>query len=175
MIHVSELSKLVSWRVILMPKYFMQNKTLVILFGVSVDDTNYNHGISFYGDENVMNLTLTKQNNMLNKNQAKLKAISELKDNWDGYGATTFTRSLIQSLSEFLQKLYKQPEIFPTADGTIQMEYEKENGDYLEFQFSDRSTCEVYMSKNKNENYFSIDRNPEQFNKLINNFYERTF
>ena len=46
-----------------MPKYFMQNKTLVILFGVSVDDTNYNHGISFYGDENVMNLTLTKQNN----------------------------------------------------------------------------------------------------------------
>ena len=106
----------------------------------------------------------------LDRNINKLNKISALKDNWDGYGAEHFSHSIVRDAKDMLQKLLKQPEIFPTADGTIQMEYEKENGDYLEIQFSDAPLCEVYMSENQNENYFTINRTPEKFNELVINF-----
>ena len=153
-----------------MTKYLMRNKVLFII--VSDKDIKYNNDdMLFSGDENVMTITLTNSNNLLSRNQIKLKAISELQDNWDGYGAAPLVNSVIIDANDFLLKLLKQPEIFPTADGTIQMEYEKDNGDYLEIQFSDKPTCEVYMSKNRTENYFTIERTPENFNGLINNFY----
>ena len=75
----------------------------------------------FKVNENVMTVTLTNPNNHLNRNQIKLKAISELPDNWNGYGATPLAHSLIMDVNAFLPKFLKQPEIFPTANGTIHM------------------------------------------------------
>ena len=130
--------------------------------------------MSFIGDENIMTVTLTNPNNLLSRNQIKLKAISELPDNWDWYEAAPLAHSLIMDANAFLPKFLKQPEIFPTADGTIQMEYEKDNGDYLEIQFADNSMCEVYISQNQSEKYFTINRTPKDINELVSKFYECT-
>lgn len=65
------------------------------------------------------------------KTWKKLDRISALNDNWDGYGAESLPEYLIISASELIRKLRIQPEIFPTADGTIQIEYEKDNGESI--------------------------------------------
>ena len=67
-----------------------------------------------------------------------------LRDNWDGYGAVPLPRDTLYKAQRLIHVLNIQPEIFPTADGSIQMEFEKDNGDYLEFQFTGKGTCEVF-------------------------------
>ena len=84
-----------------------------------------------------MILTSTSFQIRANENQQKLQAISELEDNWDGYGASKISSDVIFKTKEILKSLYKQPEFFPTGAGTIQMEYETDDGDYLEFQIGD--------------------------------------
>lgn len=151
-----------------------KTKTLSLLLG---PNSNYcaNDFLLNHEHMHIMIINLVSPDEKLNKNIDKLGKISALKDNWDGYGAEPFSRSIIRAAGDMLRKLLKQPEIFPTAEGTIQMEYEKENGDYLEIQFSDAPLCEVYMSENQNENYFTIDRTPEKFNELVSNFYGSFF
>ncbi len=107
------------------------------------------------------------------KNLAKLERISLLGDNWNGYGAAPLPDSTIFSAKNLIRNLFFQPEIFPTPDGTIQIEYEKDNGDYLEFQFDGEGTCEVFKSTDNNEEYFTSQDSPEAINALVEAFYEQ--
>lgn len=118
-----------------------------------------------------MNINLIEQNNTINENLKKLDHISALNDNWDGYGAEPLPERLIISAGELIRKLRIQPEIFPTADGTIQIEYEKDNGDYLEFQFSGNGTCEVFKRFGGNEDYFNAQDNSDSINAIVEAFY----
>ena len=107
------------------------------------------------------------------KNLAKLERISLLGDNWNGYGAAPLPDSTIFSAKNLIRNLFFQPEIFPTPDGTIQIEYEKDNGDYLEFQFDGQGTCEVFKSTGDNEEYFTSQDSSEAINALVEAFYEQ--
>ena len=64
----------------------------------------------------------------------KLYSFLRFKENWNGYGAAPFSPQLIQKVTELMAALPYDPEVFPIADGQVQLEYEKANGEYLEFE-----------------------------------------
>ena len=107
------------------------------------------------------------------KNLKRLDDISNLQDNWNDNGAKPFSIQLIDACKEIIAKLYYQPEIFPTAANSIQFEYEKDNGDYIEFNvYEDK--INVYQTNGQTEgrnmtlNIHAI----EELSKLINDFME---
>lgn len=66
-------------------------------------------------------------------NISKLDDIRRFKENWNGNNAPPFQAHLIYVVNDLIQnKLPSQPEIFPTANNSIQLEYEKASGAYLE-------------------------------------------
>jgi len=86
--------------------------------------------------------------NSLEKNYIEasttLNEIAKLKDNWNDNGASSFSEKLIEKCRGIVIQLAAEPFICPTACGSIQFEYEKENGDYLEFEiYEDR--IEVFL------------------------------
>lgn len=86
------------------------------------------------------------KNTSLEKNYAKadaaLSEIEKLKDNWNDNGASSFSSKLIGKCRKIAMQLVSEPFVCPTACGSIQFEYEKENGDYLEFEiYEDRIEC----------------------------------
>lgn len=64
-----------------------------------------------------------------------LSEISLLENNWDNNGATSFSEQLVARCQSVVERLSIQPDIFPTAQGSIQFEWENEVGDYLEIEF----------------------------------------
>ena len=61
-----------------------------------------------------------------------------LKDNWNGYAAKAFDKEFIDYCLDIGNKLYLIPQVFPTANKSIQLEYEID-GRYMEI--------EIYMDK----------------------------
>ena len=111
----------------------------------------------------------------LTRNLHKLERIATLGDNWNGYGAEPLSPELILQARNLFHELYVQPEIFPTAAGTIQLEYEKDNGDYLEFQLNGTGQCECFRIINGVEEFFSVHEIPEAINDIVGDFYGRSF
>lgn len=81
-------------------------------------------------------------------NLRKLDEIQSLPKNWNGNGAPKISRSLINKTKALIINLENQPQLFPTANDSIQIEYEGKDGSYLEFQ----------ISKKKKIEFFRIDR-----------------
>ena len=104
-------------------------------------------------------------------NLMKLAQIAMLNDNWDGYGAEPIPYNTLHKAQYLIHTLHFQPEIFPTAAGSLQLEYEKDNGDYLEFQFTGEGACEVFRCIGNNEEYFRSLDNPEALNSIVEDFY----
>lgn len=106
-------------------------------------------------------------------NLKKLDQIELLEDGWNGNTAKAFKASFISKIREIITALEVQPEIFPTAYNSIQMEYEKEDGSYLEIEIIPADTWEVFKINNKGkESFFSIAANVEAITKVVNSFYE---
>lgn len=73
----------------------------------------------------------------------KLYEIATLDENWNGYGAHPIDFDVVMNAFRILFMLKHPPFISPTANQSIQMEYEKSNGDYFEIEvFKDH--IEVY-------------------------------
>ncbi|MCM1166019.1 MAG: hypothetical protein NC299_09250 [Lachnospiraceae bacterium] len=103
----------------------------------------------------------------------KLAAISNLKDNWNDNGAKRFENILLVKCFTILSTLEKfPPEIFPVADGSIQFEFEKEDGSYLEFDIFENEASEfvVYSGGKEVEKTIACDK----IAKEVKFFYERT-
>lgn len=95
-----------------------------------------------------------KNVNMTTKNyiiaNTALDDILALKDNWNDNGAKCFSKQLVEKCRTIVNDLVAEPFICPTARGSIQFEYNKENGDYLEFEvFEDK--IEVYSDTKENK------------------------
>ena len=80
-----------------------------------------------------LNLYFRKQNNI-----DKLRSFLKLKDNWNDYGAKPFNKELIDKCINLINSLNlsSQPDVFPTGMSTIQFEYEKSDGNYLEIEIN---------------------------------------
>lgn len=99
---------------------------------------------------------------------AFLNDIAHLKRDWNGNNANPFPASLIEKCTTLISQLEVQPFISPTAYGAIQMEYEKENGDYLEFEIYPER-IEVYQIINNIE-YEETLTSSSEVKQTITNF-----
>jgi hypothetical protein len=104
----------------------------------------------------------------LKSNLKKLNAFKNLGFNWNGNNAEPFSEVIIEKAKSILVALRIQPKIFPTARKSIQFEYEKHNGDYLEFEiFKDTITCFEIISGKERE--YQIEASA--IFSVIDNFY----
>ncbi len=108
--------------------------------------------------------------NDLYNNINVLSSFSELQENWDVYGAQPLSNSLILKVKGVLACLENQPEVFPTGRGSIQLEYERDNGSYLEFEcYDDGHVSVLHIDFEGNECESVI--NFEQIREMVDEFY----
>ena len=79
------------------------------------------------------------------------------KDNWNEHGAKAFNKSHIELCNTLLNMLPYQPEIFPTANGSIQLEYDGQNESYLEFEVFPEYVAFYLVDQSGNESSSVID------------------
>ena len=109
---------------------------------------------------------------VLEDNLEKLDVIASLKDGWNGNGAPAFPKSLIKKARELLDNLDIQPEIFPTALQTIQMEFDNSRKDHMEIEIGENETAEVFVVYyNGREEMTEIPDDAESIRKKVGVFY----
>lgn len=101
----------------------------------------YNRGISLSWDG------ISVMKNRLEQSLAQIAEIEELENNWNGNGASAFTSTIIQKVRELVIGLVVQPTILPTGRASIQLEYENEDGDYLEFEIFENGRLKMFSYK----------------------------
>ncbi len=156
-----------------------QNKNVVIL---SEEEYNRLRRLSAYADKlnspashNTHRAASADQRsaNMLTDNLIKLEGIRNLKDNWNGNGAPALPDALIEKVRILLTKLNIQPEIFPTALQTIQLEYDNSKNDHMEIEIGLTDTAEIFVASHIGEEYTeNISTNPDTLNERVECFYE---
>lgn len=91
-------------------------------------------------------------------NLKKISEIEKLEDNWNGYGARKFDSPVIRNAKRMLYALKQQPFVSPTARQSIQMEFEKENGDYFEIEvFAERIDVFLSIDSEEKEKSFPLE------------------
>lgn len=101
-------------------------------------------------------------------NRGKIdRIISENEIKAEGWSEGQFL-SLKSKCLDILSTVDQQPEIFPTGRGSIQFEYEKDNGDYLEFEIS-LDSIDVLEIKSGIEKEFKVS-SYSQIDQLVRNF-----
>lgn len=105
------------------------------------------------------------------RNIERVKVLGDLKGNWNDNGALPFPKSLLDIGVSIIRNIIIQPKVFPTARQSIQLEYEKVNGDYLELEvFVEK--IEFFMERsNGEEKEGSIPYNIQSINKAVADFY----
>jgi PHD/YefM family antitoxin component YafN of YafNO toxin-antitoxin module len=106
-------------------------------------------------------------------NADKLSAIRAFKPGWNGNGAPAFAPGLIDTVGTLVGGLDIQPEVFPTAMGTIQLEYDNSRHDHMEIEIADESPeAEVFTVKfNGEEEYGYIPASADAINDKVLDFY----
>ena len=84
----------------------------------------------------------------LEENLKLLDSFLKLPDNWNGYGAKSFSPVLIQKVKDIIRDLEIQLFIFPTSNSTVQLAYWEDLGCYIEFEISESDEMHLYV-----ENY----------------------
>ena len=106
------------------------------------------------------------------ENLKKLEAIAHLEDNWNENGAKAFADSLITKVRNLVMFLEIQPEVFPTACESLQLEYDKADGSHLEIELNESENAEVFLvDDNGCESIVSISASIEAINKVVSDFY----
>ncbi len=83
--------------------------------------------------------------NNLTSNLQKLDLFANLKPGWDGHNAPSIPSEVIRKTRELIGELSQQPELFPTALKTIQLEYNNSQNDHMEIEVSDSSTAQLFI------------------------------
>ena len=128
--------------------------------------------LSEYGKETKKNDKETKKNDVRSDNLRKLEVIRGLKDGWNGNGAPCLSEELVSRVSEIIKGLDIQPEIFPTALGTIQLEFDNSRRDHMEMEISDDDMAEVFIVLYNGEEYFEqIPVSGKSISMKVRDFY----
>ncbi len=156
--------------VVIVPR--KQNKNIVIL---SEDEYNrlkqinrletYAAGISTYKNQHF-------SSQVKDYNIRKLNSIRSFKENWNGNGAPSFPVELTDKVASLLNELYIQPEVFPTALCTIQLEYDNSRRDHMEIEIGTSDIAEIFIvNYNGIESTESIHVNAPEINERVGAFY----
>lgn len=129
--------------------------------------TNSFHS-SFYKD--------LKMKEKRNFNLARLNEVIEFEHNWNGNQAPAFEKDLVNKVINLINALEYQPDVFPTARESIQIEYEKNSGEYLEFEiFMDKINM-LYMDQQDKEIEETLPHDAFQLiNEKISDFHAGNF
>lgn len=105
----------------------------------------------------------------------KIDVIAKLKSEWvngnDFVGRVAFSSELIEKVKKISEQLPIFPMVFPTYRNSIQLEYEKKNGEYLEFElFENNRIKKFYMASDKRHYTRSITE--KQIIISVLKFYE---
>ncbi len=91
-------------------------------------------------------------NSVKEDNLKKLDLIESLKENWNGNDAPPIPSDVIGKTRALLNILPIQPEIFPTALSTIQLEYDNSRHDHMEIEIGRSDIAEIFIV-----NYFGSE------------------
>lgn len=106
------------------------------------------------------------------KNLEKLDSFNSYEVNWNGNNASPISKELISMMKGLVITLSYQPEIFPTACDSIQFEYEKDDGAYLEFELFENKIIRIYSVDSKGlEEESRIAFDSGVINEVVNKFY----
>ena len=143
---------------------YMPSNSMIVPF---VEPSEHESGISRL---NITSGGIVEMPFEYHKNNEILDQIASLKNNWNDNGAEAFSKEIIQRSRDLITTLDRQPMIFPTANDSIQFEYEKENGDYLEFELFENGKCKLFH-QSPDEKYDRRFIDPENMNAEVNRFY----
>ena len=116
--------------------------------------------------------TNLKKEHIKQHNLEKLNTIRSFRDNWNGNGAPSFPTELINKVENLILSLSIQPEIFPTALCTIQLEYDNSRRDHMEIEIGLDENAEVFtVLFNGEEKSDLIPATAETINELAESFY----
>ena len=99
----------------------------------------------------------------------KIFEFDKYNDNWNGYDAPAFSKSVIKNALNLEKYLFTRkdfiPDIFPTSSDSLQIEYDY-NGNYLEIEIK-KDSYEVFtiIDGIESELSFSLDELYEVVNK----------
>ena len=106
------------------------------------------------------------------ENLKKIETIALLQDDWNANGAKAFSASLITKVRNLIMFLNIQPEVFPTACESLQLEYDKADGSHMEIELTESEEAEVFVVDNKGcESIINISASIEAINKVVSDFY----
>lgn len=117
----------------------------------------------------------------VDRNIEKLTKIEEMEETWNGYSSVPFSHDFISFIKNEIRKLEIQPQIFPIAGGKLQLEYDRNDGGYLEFEVSPENMKSIKENKSaKIEFYYEFNKeqeegiveNFEKINEKVMNFYK---
>lgn len=127
-----------------------------------------NNVTSEYNVYEVYAVTNEKQENIV-----LLDSFNKLEDNWDGYNAAAPTKELIEFVKLFVVQACFQPEIFPTPDGGIQLEYTMQGNRHLNIEvFNDGTACVFEMYADKTYSEETVEFEFSYINQRVNKFYD---
>lgn len=106
------------------------------------------------------------------QNIKKLETIAMLQDNWNANGAKAFSTSLISKVQNIIVFLEIQPEVFPTACESLQLEYDKQDGSHMEIELTESENAEIFVVDSMGcESIRNIQASIEVINKVVRDFY----
>jgi hypothetical protein len=104
-------------------------------------------------------------------NLNELNQIALFKEDWNGNGAKVFDAQLICKVKRIRTSLEWQPEVFLTANDSIQLEYEIEDSSCLEIEVSKQDFCQVFeIDADGQETCFSMKADIEAIHMIVNRF-----
>lgn len=97
----------------------------------------------------------------------KLDEFHDYEKNWNGYDAEPISDKLIYFVKNLIFELDIIPEIFPVADGSIQLEYDQD-GKYLEFQiYEDKHMTWYYKERGMDQEGTCPEANSILINQCV--------
>lgn len=151
---------------ILVPR--KQNRNVIIISEEEYKKLNQASRMKAYS------VLLSKESSELKThNLQKITVIRSFRKNWNGNGAPALPKKLLDKTERLINELIIQPEIFPTALGTIQFEYDNSRRDHMEIEIDTSDVAEIYIVKfNGEECTDNIEVTAEIINERVRSFYE---
>lgn len=113
-----------------------------------------------------------QKNIMLSQSLRSINEIKELKKNWNGNDTEPFSSELISLITKITENLVVQPMIFPTGRNSIQLDYENDKNDYLEFEIFENSEKAKMFFLNHDDKNGTKHVDFDKMNNIIREFYE---
>ncbi len=70
--------------------------------------------------------------------------LEQLEENWDGCGAKKINKDIINKAKNIVEQLIRKPDIFPTYDGDIRLEYRIDKYEHIEFVIGSSDDIEFF-------------------------------